>query len=670
MNLPPLRPTLCGGLLLAGWLAGGVAPARAARRGEERPVEPKPLRLKWDERYLRVEAEREQEKIVWGTDGTGQDQTLTELRPSLGLGFSGSVYHPNLVSFRGLTEFGLTEGERKLDLLGAGEDTTEDRRFESTRYDLSADLLAKKPFATTLRAVESRDRRDYDRFRSFTTETMEWGVRTALPVPGMPGDISYDDHREDQLDPARPLTRDETTLHLQLARTGDEAHQTRLRATRHTFDQREPERDPYSGDSLSATLSRSDRLGAGERVQSRAEAGYQEVNTSLNGHRLFTLREDLTIRHSETLDSGWRYLFDRRESPGNDVDRHDLDAHAEHRLFESLVSRGGAEARFERASGTSASPSEDRYGPYVSEAYRKKISDWGVLSLGADAKVLEQRIRGATGLRLVEDESVRFGGAPSLLRVADAVPATVVVTDPARGTLYQEGVDYRLVKRGRYLEVQRIFAGGIPADNAVNVDYRASGDGVRAATTAETAASAELSVWERLLVLRLRNRRVDNGGDASTTYPDEAETTATVEFNRGGLSASLEWVDHEADFLAYSGTRAHAQWTRPLGEAAALLLDAARDALDYGEWGGKRDTTRLDASLLLQLAAALRLNLRGGWYREEETGATRTLRVAEAGLEYRIGRLLLTAGAKLEEEDEPGQDRSRRYAHVRATRDF
>ena len=162
---------------------------------------------------------------------------------------------------------------------------------------------------------------------------------------------------------------------------------------------------------------------------------------------------------------------------------------------------------------------------------------------------------------------------------------------------------------------------------------------------------------------------MDIRGDATSSFQNEAETTAGVEYNRGGLTSALEWVDHTADYLSYRGTRAHAQYTHPVGAVAAVVFDAGRDDLTY-EQGGARDTERADLTLVIQPGSSLRLNLRGGWYRETEAGDERTLTVAEGGLEYRIGRLLTSAVLKFEDDAEPGQDRSRRYAYVRATREF
>ena len=668
-----MRPLPCvqpiAALLLVGMMGGAVC-ARAERRSVPKVIEPRPLRLKWEERYLRLEAEEEREETRWPADGIGQDQSIQEFRPSLGLGFSGSVYHPNLIEFHGMGEVGVTEGRRKLEAEGVSGSETEDRNFDSQNYDLTADLLKEKPFATTLFARETRDRREYDQFRSFTTETRQFGGRIHLPVPGMPGDAGYTDQREDLLDPDRPLTREERTLHLQLSRNPGEGRRTTFRANRHEFEQEEEDRAPYTGDSLTASLSRSDRFGAADRVRNQIDLSADELSTSLSERRSFTFRDGLSIQHSETLGTGYHYLFDRREVGDSTTDRHDLDAHAEHQLYESLSSRWGMEARTSRVSGFEAGAGEDRYGPYLSETYRKRLGEWGVLVVSADAKALEQRLSSASNQILVVDETVLFSKpGPHVLKTPDVQEASVVVSDARRGTLYREGVDYRLVRRGNRMEIQRLFAGAIPTDVPVAVDYQADSGGDQEASTLETGGSAEVSIWDRRWVFRVRDRRMDIQGSATSSFQNEAETSAEVEYNRGGLTAALEWVDHTADFLSYSGTRAHAQYTHPVGQLAAVVLDAGRDDLEY-EQGGDRNTERADLTLVVQPVTALRVNLRGGWYRETEAGDERTLTVAEGGLEYRIGRLLTSAVLKFEDEAEPGQDRSRRYAYVRATREF
>lgn len=645
-------------------------PLWAERRAAPRIIEPRPLRLQWEERFVRMEAEEEREETRWPADGIGQDQSVREFRPSMGLGFSGSVYHPNLVEFRGQGEVGVTEGSRRLETEGVSAAETEDRNFDSRNYDFTADLLKEKPLATTLFARETRDRREYDQFRSFTTETRQFGGRMSLPLPGMPGDLGYTDQREDLLDPDRPLTRLERTLHLQLTRNAGEGRRTAFRANRHEFEQEEEGRAPYTGDSLTASLSRSDRFGAADRARNQIDLSVDELNTSLSERRSLTFRDGLSIQHSETFVTGYHYLFDRREVGDSTTDRHDVDAHAEHQLYESLSSRWGVEARTSRVSGSDAGQGEDRYGPYLSETYRKRLGDWGVLVLAGDAKSLEQRLSSSSNEILVVDETVVFSKpGPQLLRTPDVQAASVVVSDARRGTLYREGVDYRLVRRGNRMEIQRLFAGAIPSEAPVAVDYRADSGGDQEATTLETGGSAELSLWERRWVFRIRNRRMDIRGDATSSFQNEAETTAGVEYNRGGLTSALEWVDHTADYLSYRGTRAHAQYTHPVGAVAAVVVDAGRDDLTY-EQGGARDTERADLTLVIQPGSALRLNLRGGWYRETEAGDERTLTVAEGGLEYRIGRLLTSAVLKFEDDAEPGQDRSRRYAYVRATREF
>jgi hypothetical protein len=83
----------------------------------------------------------------------------------------------------------------------------------------------------------------------------------------------------------------------------------------------------------------------------------------------------------------------------------------------------------------------------------------------------QKRTSEAVALRILHEEHVLKDGTLELLGKAWIVPNSVVVKDITGTIIYQEGFDYVLIERNKYLEIQRIPGGQIIDKATVYIDY-------------------------------------------------------------------------------------------------------------------------------------------------------------------------------------------------------
>ncbi len=113
------------------------------------------------------------------------------------------------------------------------------------------------------------------------------------------------------------------------------------------------------------------------------------------------------------------------------------------------------------------------YGGSLAVDYRKALVAGGRLSarVGRTFDRAANRFSERENAILDEVHTARFG-APIRLRVARAMPGSVVLSDAARSTIFQESFDYTIEVIGDFAEISIVPGGRIQDGRAVTVDYR------------------------------------------------------------------------------------------------------------------------------------------------------------------------------------------------------
>ncbi|MFT5123508.1 MAG: hypothetical protein ACI9TH_000055 [Kiritimatiellia bacterium] len=641
----------------------------AFARGPEKVEPPQWLRLKASDMYLRFDVENEEERLKLSRSESAQREEQLELTPSLGMSLVGSVFHSKFFEYQTSGELGWTEGERRLS--GGGREEIQDNpHFDLLRLNANVTLFKEKLHATSLFAQRDRSRRDYDHFRSFTTESTRVGGRLQLHNGSLPIHLRVSRWEESVRDPNRPGTREENTVNLTANHQRSKRDKSRFRYTYNGFDQVDGGRE-YQGTSHTAQFSnRQDLLASGD-LRSVSVIYYNDLDTDVARNQSLTVRENLTLDPGDGLSFAAEYLFGYRDTDGLNSTRHFVDGYAEHQLYESLKSRVGVESLWTQAHGIGDGFDGQRYGPYVVEEYTKRIGEWGELRAGAEVRWLDENRKDRNNRQTVRSEGVRLeSNRPVLLHAPGVQLETIRVRDASGRELYREGFDYRLIQRGEFVEIQRVFAGPIPEGNSVEVDYVADVSGPQNVRTTESGGHVELELFKRLLLLHARIRNVDNSNGRSLSFQDLDDLLYGAALRVKMFEFGVDWQNYMADFISYDSIRFFEKCTLDLGTIATLVLHFDQSTTTYPELNDERDVQSGQALLRTHLTPRTQLNLRGGFYDERGDRSDRRLSTLAADLKYRIGLLNASVSYQYEDEQQAGEERDRHYLYFKSERRF
>lgn len=458
----------------------------------------------------------------------------------LELRVDGSLIHPRVASFRVVARPLLAQGTYlprvdSLSTSGGGNALTGDARLELFRASLISGL------------VEARRSHDFRRtgFGGVLVQGVEqWGVELRDNDPRMPARISYASRNEqrDQTTgvPARQVFRDEWTRTFSYLA---QSSKTRLFLERRDFRRGtelahrggitpggDPSRDDFRFVQLQGQATHELRWGKGSRLLSRLQ--YMDRTHDLEFSSL-SWSEAANLRQTRRVTSNISGTWARQSSPTSSgysaTGSYQLVFQASPTKRLELV----ADAR-ETSSGE-VSRRSSGIGPRV----RAQIALPAGARLGANLhgsyRWNDQRT--GKGLYAQSVQEPHRPGAAGLFTLDNpfADPASVVITSQSGDELYEEGLDYRVVLNGPFVEIHVLPGGRIGGDDVLLVDYRyevvprTSGRGM--------ILGYDLSLAIGPLVLEARRNRQRDLGELAELPPGTARFLGDED--RSDLRATL-----------------------------------------------------------------------------------------------------------------------------------
>ncbi len=460
------------------------------------------------------------------------------------------IFHPNFLL---------------LDLEGGYQPLSQEDRFlvfpdrtetrTARRYAINMTLLRRAPVRLT---GAYRFQHDFINRELLTNvETVRRSKIAGLFIqnPLLPLQLKYYDERWDQkeLDTGRTFLNYKTTYFAEGSRSfkGEDMHV--LRYTHEIYD-----RD-YTG--FLKISSQIDNLKFNSRIPFKlarpslftSSIWYYRQRGFTQLDRLLAFQDlNLELKYHFTFNTNYQYSHIKQENYHSDLNL--FNASLQHRLYLSLVSKA-----FVRYFAADHTDYRDRV-PIAGIAfdYQKKIPT-GRLSLEYEYRIRRDKRSGEPNLlRIIDEEIVLRDDRTTLLKNPLVVPASVVVTDATGTILYQEGLDYILIPRGEFLEIQRIPGGQIANGATVLVDYISQLPVSFQYDTQVSRFGAKITLFHDFLELFYSTLKQDHANIRIETprileYIDQFSYGGqiTIDF----ISAGYEFEDYGSNILPYTEKR-------------------------------------------------------------------------------------------------------------------
>jgi hypothetical protein len=660
----------------------GTAPADKPTDGAEEAAaasSPRWLTLNRLDAFLELKGEYTTDRVetdglrFWERDRR-QTQRSWSFEERLGLSFDSTWVDPSFLTLGGEVSFALTQS-RFRQTGDFGRFLDEDTGHLLT-FDLRADLFTGQKLSGSVYGLRRDDRIDRRFQPSLDERRTGFGTSWYWADDTLPMRLSYDytdtdrtgnaDRSDDEhfVDSVFRYGADwniDTHHRLKFSYEHSE-NQQEFQGARRSF---ETSRDLF-------TIEHQLEFGGAYEHELRTLIHWQEESGDF-ARDLLDIGPQLTLRHSDTLQTIYKYQFNRQRYDGLDVQTHRADAQLIHQLYSNLTTTVDVFALHEDVEHDVRTT---QYGGFVDWQYNRK-NPWGHFHANLSLAYDTQELDGDGGTRIVLDEAHTFRDPlPIRLRNRDVTPGSLLVTDTTNRRVFHIGVDFTVVHIRNTTELIRIPTGRIADGDTVLVDYRyrtprgGQIDTIRVDFSAEQRFDFGLTPYYRL---SYRNQE----DEYTTGFADRADRTdhhrlgVRYEQKRYALGAEYEIFDDTIDpYDAF-----HLDGVVHILQSPEHSLDAStRLSRLYFEGGiDDRDVTLWDVSLdhRWRLGASLATINRLSYRREHDSADGRTIGWdVVSGLEYAAGDLSAELTFEYDRLDLPRSDQSDFGVFLRVRREF
>ncbi len=635
------------------------------------------LDLRGDYRDSRVDSSR------GASFGGDREQRNREwrLEEALGLSLAGSVVAPEFISYRAEVSFALTQN--RFTEHGAVADRTESETGRLLLYDFRLNFLPGKKLSGSAYG-QRRDDRVSRRFQPTLDERRtRLGTSWTWADHRFPMELSYDFSRTDRKGNRERRDDEEFVEHLLRYRVSwliNEHHRFKFSYEHSEREQEyqglgqrfETTRDLF-------TIEHQLDFGAGHANSLRTLVHWQE-ETGAFARDLFEIGPQLIIKHSDSLQTLYKYQFKRERYFALDVETHRADYQLIHQWYENLTTTFTGFGLYEEIADE---VNTTQYGASIDWQYNRK-NRFGRLYANLALAYDTEDVSGDDGRRLVLDETHTFRDPVDLtLLNRNVVRSGMVVTDAANRRVFTPGVDYTVIRQGTVTRIGRISSGAIADGDTVLVDYQydtpADGrlDTIRVDFSLEQRFSIGLTPYYRF---SYRNQEDDStlGFARRTDLTDHHRLGVNYDGKRFRLGAEYEVFDDTIEpYDAF-----HVNGLVHLIQSRDHSLDASTriSRLFFGGspggpggGGDDRDVTLIDVTLDHRWRLGRALSTVGRLsYRLEEDSRDGTTQGWDAtvGLEYAIGALTSSLTFEYDRLDLPRSEDEEFGVFIRVRRDF
>jgi len=474
-------------------LAASLGDAAATSQPATAPATANYLHLDYFQGDVQIESRYDWRRVkdrprgpAYGRPGYRQRNTLLGFEETLGLRLEGDVVDPGFLRFDVGLRFGLDQ-QRAVEQRD-GMDRRDNDAGWLAEYDVRVDLFSNKPFSAAFYAEREDDRISRLFLPSLRHDRTRVGVMGQWVTDRTTMRLTLEETRDDY--DGRADTFDNEDLRERIARVESEFelgehHELRIDAEYGRL------RENYAGSAREFAATRShldvsDVILFGSTQQHRLETMlyYQEEQGDL-AFDLLEVGPQLKLTHSDSLQTQYKYQFNRYSFEGVTVRTHRGDFDVQHDWRDALTT---TVELFGQHQESDENDEIWNAGGSVHWNYRRP-NRWGRFSANLGYWYDYERFRQDRGTQVVVNESHRLRDPlPAFLNRPNVIPASVVVTSVDRRRVFIRGSDYVIVRRHGRTALMRLPFGRIADGDSVLAHYLYAANDGRNTQTHEISA--------------------------------------------------------------------------------------------------------------------------------------------------------------------------------------
>ncbi|WP_395050951.1 hypothetical protein [Flavobacterium sp.] len=376
---------------------------------------------------------------------------------------------------------------------------------------------------------------------------------------------------------------------------------------------------------------------------------YKIYQTGTNPFDRLNFSENLTINLPWHLRFNTRFGYSEGHQDEQFSKNRDIEADIQHQWYESL----NTAVFFKKGDygWSNSNATFNRAGFNI--GYTKKVPLKGKLSLNYNYSLQDQQgSSGTSDISVFKEPYTLVDGKITLLRNPNVYIESVLVTDATASLIYQENIDYILIQRDAFIEIQRIPGGLIPNNTTVYIDYTAKSLGVYSYKLDANIFMGMLNLFDNLLEINYKYLHQD--------YRDVAVTNDLVlqyinqklygfKLNYQFVNIGIEHDDFKSNVVPYRLTRyfANLQGSLKDNKLSYTLNGNYTNYHMIGEEGRKQKFVDVAMNLTYNFNYKTHFDLRAGYRIQEGEGIDLNLFLGSAKLATIYKQIIVELSADL-----------------------
>lgn len=319
-----------------------------------------------------------------------------------------------------------------------------------------------------------------------------------------------------------------------------------------------------------------------------------------------------------------------------------------HLLYESLYSS----INYEYNSTNSTQFEELNKRTDYDIRYIKKIPLKGLLTLFYKLHTNKQeKISDDLTLTILNEEYTLTDDQIILLKNQSVDSETVLIKDVTGTIIYHENLDYILIVRNDFLEIQRIPGGQIANNSTVFIDYIASIPASYKYNAITTNYGINLMFFNHKIELYYRKGKQDFLNTVnvdSFTLDDYNQNIYGGRFNFGIISGEIMQDNFESNIVPYRLTRYNLVLQGNINQNILYNLNGTiRDYQMIIEEGKEQQYISLSGNISYNISRITKLRLQGSYLKQNGDGIDLNLLTSRIQLNTQYRQIYITAGFEL-----------------------
>jgi hypothetical protein len=326
-------------------------------------------------------------------------------------------------------------------------------------------------------------------------------------------------------------------------------------------------------------------------------------------------------------------------------EKHDFRTRLEHQLYQSLRSFVSVEHSEDYQSA--AQESIDRAD--IGFDYTKKIPT-GNFNFGYTyGQLHDQKSSDSLVDSIVAEEKTIRDGEVSILNRAGVILSSVRVQDSTATLTYIETIDYILISRGDFVEIQRIPSGSIRNGATVLIDYLSDFGGNFDLNSTSSQIYTSLNLFDGFLRPNFRYAQMDDGNSEGTglrTLQDYKQTVYGLDLNYSILTSGAKFDRFQSELVPYHSSQYYLALSDSFMEKLMLSISANYRDIDLIEDEEKQKYYDITGQASYLISNRLKFNLSASQRVQRGRSIDLDLYTAKAELVGLIRNLTLTVGVE------------------------